>query len=112
MKIYQFTERKKADVLPDGRIRIYFDEREGVETITHEEEDAENDEHPVYGYQVAECDKLEKGAIVNAIVRTAYSQSDVEAIFRHKLAGEDDEFDKFNEFAEAAKVRAAEILEG
>ena len=48
---------------------------------------------------------------VDELIREQYSQSDVESIFRKKLAGDDNgEFDTFNSFAEQCKIQAASEL--
>ncbi len=55
-----------------------------------------------------------KEAIVNTLIREKYSQSEVEAIMRHKLNGDegaDVDFSAFNAFAEACKATAREIFE-
>lgn len=116
MKRFTFTNPQKLTVLSDGRVRIFFDEKVEKETVITVDEDGKEhkDIHDVYTYCAAEIpagEPADKGAIVNAIIRAQYSQDAVEAIFRHKLAGESSaEFEEFNAFAEAAKARAAEIL--
>lgn len=117
MKRYTFTSQKTLAVLPDGRTRIYFDENIGEETVEIIPEGKKKpikETYTVYSYRVADIpagEPVNKGSVVNAIVRADYSQDAVEAIFRHKLAGEkSDEFDTFNAAAEAAKARAVEIL--
>ena len=97
--------------LPGGRFVIYFDEQ----TIEMESENEEGkvEHYTMFGYHKAVVPALEKGEIVNAIIRSRYTQSDVEALMRHKLNGDDGadaEFDEFNAFAERAKARAVEIL--
>jgi hypothetical protein len=107
---YTFTERKTIDKCSDGRIFVYFDEKEETEKIVTEQG---QDEYPVWTYKRAETSEpLTKSKIVDAIIRVDYSQADVEAIFRHKLAGMDDEgeFHLFNIVAERAKERANEVL--
>lgn len=105
---YTFTEKKFFDELMNGKFLVYFNEEEATESVTNE--DGVESTYPIWRYEMALADSLEKGVIVDAIIRTQYSQADVEAIFRHKLAGSDDEFAAFNTFAEAAKVRANEII--
>ena len=105
---YTFTEKKFFDELMNGKFLVYFDEEETTESVSNE--DGVESTYHIWRYKMAMADSLEKGVIVDAIIRTQYSQADVEAIFRHKLAGEDDEFTEFNAFAEAAKTRANEII--
>ena len=116
MERFTFTEKKTVDRV-GGKVYVYFDEQESVETVLHKDEvtvKETQDSYPVFSYQRAEVEAEEavtKAAIVNAIVRSRYSQDEAEAIFRHKLAGdESSEFSDFNNFAEAAKTRALEIL--
>lgn len=122
MSKYTFTERKLSDRLPDGRTRIYFDETvetENVVTIDEETGKESKESYKVYLYRVADIpagEPVNKATITNAIIRAQYSQADVEAIFRHAIAGTGDgkkggdEFAEFDAFAEAAKARAMEIL--
>lgn len=113
---HTFTEPQTLAVLKDGRTRIFFAGETAEEEITTVDEKGKKhtETHPVYLYRAADIpagEPVDKGAIVNAIIRADYSQDAVEAIFRHKLAGESSaEFDEFNAVAEAAKARAAEIL--
>lgn len=119
MKRFTFTDPRKLAVLPDGRVRIFFDEKVEKETVITVDEDGKEhkDIHDVYTYRAAEIPAgtpVDKGTITNAIIRADYSQADVEAIFRHKHAGDKgekaDEFEAFNKAAEDAKSRAEEIL--
>ena len=114
-KKYTFTNKKLVDIIPSGKVYIYFDETESTETVTHKDDgtgEETSETYPIWLYQIAESSlPLEKGKLVNDIIRTVYTQGDVEAIMRHKLAGEDDgEFEEFNTFAENAKVIANQIL--
>ena len=117
MKRYTFTTQKTMDVLPDGRARIYFDEvlgEEVIEMVPEGKKKPVSEKYAVYSYRAVDIPAgvpVDKAAVVNAIIRAGYSQDAVEAIFRHKLAGEkSDEFKVFNDVAEAAKARAVEIL--
>ena len=112
---YKSSAKKLIDISSSGKVYVYFDEQEGTETANsvNEEtgEEIENT-YPVWTYLRAESHlPLEKGVLVNDIIRTVYSQADVEAILRHKLAGNDDgEFEEFNAFAEHAKTIAVNVL--
>ena len=78
-----------------------------------DEEGKEIGEHDAYSYQRVLVETLEKGAVVNAIIRLSYPQDAVEAIMRHKIAGDegaDAEFGEFNAYAEFAKAEADKIL--
>lgn len=118
MKKYQFTTQQRTAQLPDGRNRCFYNETISEETITTEDPETGEkitETHPLYGYDVVDIDgPVDKGAIVDAMIRQHYSQADVEAIMRHALAdaqGAREEFEKFNSFAEWCKTEADKILE-
>lgn len=136
MKKYKSQEPRQMDRLANGKVRYYYNEELGTETniIPAQEEGGEptEDTHPVHIYDTVDLDKPvtqeTKGVLIDALIRTAtltikegntekqagpYSQSDVEAIMRHKIAGDAGaaaEFRTFNLFAEACKAQAAIIL--
>ena len=109
---YQFLEQHKMDALPNGKVRCYYNEEVRKETITNDEAE---DTHDVYVYDAVDVDApVTKGALVDAIIRTRYSQADVEAIMRHMFAGvngSEEEFREFNVFAEVCKENAMKTLE-
>jgi len=112
MSKYQFFEPRKYDALRNGMFRCYFNEE-----ITSESQESQREgEEPVteeitkYTYDAVDVPSLDYGEIVDAIIRTRYSQSAVEAIMRHKLAGVESDFDAFNDFAEWAKTEAERII--
>ena len=115
MSKYTFDEPRKHDALNNGKFRCYYNEEtrekeritpvEGGEPITETVTE--------YIYDAVDVDALEKGILVDALIRTRYSQADVEAIMRHKIAkdeGATAEFNEFNAFAEECKVIANGIL--
>ena len=121
---YLFSEPRRLEALANGKIRCYYDEQiesEPVITATDPSDAADDQpaaEEPetvtVYSYAVVDIDGVaDKAAVVNALVRTRYSQDAVEALMRHKLAGDagaEEEFEAFNTFAEACKAEAVRIL--
>lgn len=121
---FLFSEPRRLEVLANGKTRCYYDETISEESAAPaggepgEEPAAEQDESsetvPVYSYAAVDIEgEVTKGRLVDALVRTRYSQGDVEAILRHKMNGDegaDDEFDAFNTFAEACKAEAVRIL--
>ena len=111
---YQFSEPQRTAALNNGKIRCFYNEEvhtETVETVDPETEEKVTEEVTTYLYDAVDVDALEKGVIVDALIRTSYSQSDVEAIMRHKIAGDEGaEFDAFNSFAESCKAEARRIL--
>lgn len=112
MNKYLFSEPRKYDALRSGLYRCYYNEEITEQTVTREDEGGEAVSETItnYGYNAVDVQSLDYGEIVNAIIRTRFSQSAVEAILRHKLAGEPSDFDDFNEFAEWAKAEATRIL--
>jgi hypothetical protein len=51
------------------------------------------------------------GQEVNRLIRLEVSQSEENAIYRHKLNGTgDEEFEKFDAFCERCKVTASEVI--
>lgn len=127
MNKYLFSEPRKYDALRNGIYRCYFNEEVTNQEISHETEGGETITEVIvnYGYNAVDVRSLDYGEIVNAIIRNGqrtveeegeirvvgpFSQSEAEAIIRHKLAGEPCAFDDFNSFAEWAKGEAARIL--
>ena len=118
MKVYKFDSPRKTDTLSNGKIRCYYTEQ--LEELVIEKQEAEDEDQPeddvitLYTYNAVDLDgELTKSNIVNAIIREKYSQADVEAIMRHKIAGEEgseEEFSSFNSYAEQAKLEANRIL--
>ena len=137
MKKYAFDKPMKTTVLTNGKTRCYYNEetRERPVIRPSEDRDAQDstDDEPEteteYLYDIVDIDgPVNKGTITDALIRNAtltikegstekqagpYSQSEVEAIFRHKVAGDAGaaaEFKTFNIFAEACKSVAVGIL--
>jgi hypothetical protein len=114
---YKFTEQRKMDELPGGKVRCYYNEDIQEETVTvvdKETGEERTETYPVYIYDAVDIiGPAEKGVLVDALIRVRYSQADVEAIMRHKIAnvsGATAEFREFNDYAEAMKVEANRIL--
>lgn len=117
MKKYQFTTPQRTAQLPDGRTRCFYNETVSEETITTKNQETgeeTSDTHPLYSYDVVDIDgPVNKGTLVDAMVRQRYSQSEVEAIMRHCFAdaqGAQEEFSEFNAYAEHCKEEADRIL--
>lgn len=115
---YQFTEPRRMDTLPNGCTRCYYNETVSEETITTTDQETgeeTSETHPVYGYEALDLEgPVTKAALVNALIRLRYSQSDVEAIMRHAIAGAAgaaEEFTAFDAYAEACKAEANRILQ-
>ena len=111
---YTFTERKTYDALPDGRIRVYYDEQESTETVTtvdRETEEETTDTYPVWSYLAVTADSLTRSSIIVALIRAEYSADDELAIQRQQ----DDkpiEYATYNAFVEWCKAYAGRVLLG
>ena len=115
MTRYTFSEPKKYDIVWD-KVYLYYDEESHMETNTWEDEETgetHTETYTVWTYQRAEMHTpLSYDRSVSAIIRTKYSQDDVEAIFRHKIAGIDEgAFDEFNTYADWCKGEAKRLCE-
>ena len=123
MNQYLFSEPRKTDALKGGIVRCYYNEvvSEVPEEITNpENNETTTQTRTEYAYNAVDIPApVTKGALVDAILRAGtpetpgYSQADVEAIFRHKIAkseGSAAEFTAFNNFAEWCKAEATRIL--
>lgn len=114
MKRYTFLERKVSDTLPDGRVRIYFDEVADTETVTRRDMDTDeetSETYPVYRYRAADAECLDRNTIIIALIRAEYSDNDELAIQRQK----DDkpgEWNRYNAYVEKCKAIALRTLEG
>ncbi len=117
MNKYHFSEPQKMAPMSNGKVRCYYNEVISEETIHVKDEETGElvpETHPVYTYDAVDlASPVSKGDLVDALIRTQYSQSSVEALMRHKMAnasGAAAEFREFNEFAEAMKTEATRIL--
>lgn len=133
---YTSDKPLKTVALPNGKTRCYYNEetRERPEIQPSGEDSGEaSEEEPAtktdHIYDAVDIDgPVTKATLTDALIRNAtltikegstekqagpYSQSDVEAIFRHKVAGDSGaaaEFKTFNLFAEACKATAVQLL--
>lgn len=136
MKKYTFNTPQKSVILKDGKTRCFYNETTSERPIIRptgeaaaEQGEAEPETETEYSYEAVDIeDPVTKGTLTDALIRNAtltikdgttqkqagpYSQSDVEAIMRHKMAGDSGaaaEFKTFNLFAEACKAVAVGIL--
>lgn len=117
MSKFLFDEAQKMAPLANGQTRCYYNETISEETISVPDPETKElvpETHTVYSYDAIDLETpVTKPVLVDALIRTRYSQSDVEAILRHKIAnasGATAEFREFNEFAEAMKAEAVRIL--
>lgn len=136
MKKYTFDTPQKTVILKDGKTRCFYNETTSERPIIRptgeaaaEQGEAEPETETEYSYEAVDIEgAVTKGTLTDALIRNAtltikdgttqkqagpYSQSDVEAIMRHKMAGDSGaaaEFKTFNLFAEACKAVAVGIL--
>lgn len=136
MKKYTFNTPQKSVILKDGKTRCFYNETTSERPIIRptgetaaEQGEAEPETETEYSYEAVDIEgPVTKGTLTDALMRNAtltikdgttqkqagpYSQSDVEAIMRHKMAGDSGaaaEFKTFNLFAEACKAVAVGIL--
>ena len=122
MKKYTFNTPQKSVILKDGKTRCFYNETTSERPIIRPTGEAAAE-------QAVDIEgPVTKGTLTDALIRNAtltikdgttqkqagpYSQSDVEAIMRHKMAGDSGaaaEFKTFNLFAEACKAVAVGIL--
>ena len=111
---YTFLEPKTYDTLPDGRVRVYFDEQQSTESVTHEDPEGgepTTDTYPVYTYRAADADSFTRNAIIVALIRAEYTADDELAIQRQQ----DDkpvEYATYSAYVEWCKVYADRIING
>ena len=136
MKKYTFDTPQKSVILKDGKTRCFYNETTSERPIIRptgeaaaEQGEAEPETETEDPYGAADiAGPVTKGTLTDALIRNAtltikdgttqkqagpYSQSDVEALMRHKMAGDSGaaaEFKTFNLFAEACKAVAVGIL--
>lgn len=112
---YTSIQRKSShEALPNGKIRIYYDEIESTETASHRDEESgeeTEDTYPVYLYRVVDADALVASSIIVALIRADYSSDDELALQRQQ----DDkpiEYATYNAFVEWCKAYAGRVLSG
>ena len=137
MKKYTFDTPQKSVILKDGKTRCFYNENTSERPIIRPSEEtaadqleAEPETETEYTYDAVDITgPVTKGTLTDALIRNAtltitdgtnqiqagpYSQADVEALMRHKMAGDSGaaaEFKTFNLFAEACKAIAVGILD-
>lgn len=93
-----------------GRYAVYYN----IEQITLPASDFEA-EKTVYQCDQVIAESNSRADIINAIIRSKYSESDEFAIQRKAIAqepGAQTEFEEYNTFVNAAKAIADEVIEG
>ena len=112
---YTSIQRKPShEALPNGKIRIYYDEIESTETASHRDEDSgeeTEDTYPVYLYRVVDADALVASSIIVALIRAEYSADDELAIQRQR-DDKPQEYNEYNAYAEWCKAYAACVVGG
>ena len=118
METVKSYSKKTFEGYDNSHMAVYFNERElqeptagaGSESGSGEGEEQQT----VYEYDVvlAECHGYDKGAFVNAIIRSRYTESDELAIQRHYANSKTTyktEWEEYNAWCEQAKVWATEM---
>lgn len=111
---YTFTERKIYDALPDGKVRVYYDEVESTETVTTIDRETEEETtvtYPIYTYRAVDADSLTRSSIIVALIRADYSADDELAIQRQK-DDKPSEYNHYNAFVEKCKAIADRTING
>lgn len=111
---YTSKERKIYDLLPDGRVRIYYDEQESTETVVtvdRETEQEHSETYPIYLYLVADADSISRADLIVALVRTRYTEDDELAVQRQRDDKPGD-YNAYNAFVEWCKAYTLRITEG
>lgn len=114
MTRYTFTEQKIYDILPNGIIRVYFDEIESVETINHLDIDTGNvitETYPIFTYRIADATSMDYTSIFNALLRAEYSLDDEIELLRQK-DNNISEYNIYNAYIEKCKAIAHRIIDG
>ena len=111
METVKSYTKKTFEVYDPAYMAVYFNEREVEQPLTPGEGEEEQVQ-TVYEYDVvlAEGQGYNKGAFVNAIIRSRYSESDELAIQRHYANSKTeykDEWKEYNDWCEQAKVWAS-----
>ena len=116
-----YAEPKTFFPFGDGQIVAFF----GEEIVENwQQPGAPEEAKPITGYgytgprsdggTVLPCnDPSDYGSMVNAIIRSKYTESDEMAIHRHYInsyEGHEDEWNEYNAFCESAKVLAKQWL--
>ena len=137
-KKYTSDVPRKMDTLTNGKIRCYFDEelvpKEDIIPAAEEGGEPQTVTRQEYAYDAVDMEPgFSRGDLIDALIRNRdahktetdpetgeevdvvfhYTQSAVEAIMRHKIAGTAGaaaDFRAFNTFAEECKVEADRIL--
>jgi len=110
---YGLTRPESLAVITKDKAEVRFNITEGTEPSI----DPQTEEPvtlPIFTCEKAIVDyPLDYAQIVDAMIRTRYTQGDVEAILRHKINGDEgaeEAYNTFNAFAESCKQQAQEIL--
>lgn len=114
MERYTFTERKIYDELPDGGIRVYYDEQESTETVTTRDQETQEETtttYPIYSYKVADASTSERSAIIVALIRTRYSEDDELALQRQR-DDKPSEYNEYSAFVEWCKAFSSRVPAG
>lgn len=109
-----YNPDKTYDLLPDGRVVVYYDPVHDTEPniIRDPETEEETTEtRDVYDYLIVTADSLNRNSIIVALIRAEYTADDELAIQRQK-DDKPSEYNHYNAYVEKCKAIADHTLEG
>lgn len=111
---YSFLNPKTYDALPDGRVRVYYDEVVVTETVTRKDEttgEETTETYPVYTYRAVDVESFDRSSVIVALIRAEYSADDELAIQRQRDDKVSD-YNTYNAFVEKCKAVADMVFNG
>ena len=106
---YTFTEHKTYDILPGGRVLVYYDEDASTETEVTP--DGTEVSYPVWRYSRTTAPDPSRDSIIVALIRIRYSADEELALSRQREA-KVAEFNAYSAYAEWCKAYAGFVLDG
>lgn len=111
---YSFLNPKTHDAIPDGRVRVYYDEVVVTETVTRKDEttgEEITETYPVYTYRAVDAESFDRNSVIVSLIRAEYSADDEFAIQRQK-DDKPSEYNHYNAYVEKCKAIAKRTIEG
>ena len=109
-----YNPDKTYDLLPDGRVVVYYDPVHDTETnIIRDPETGEEttETKDVYDYLIVTVDSLNRNSIIVALIRAEYTADDELAIQRQK-DDKPSEYNHYNAYVEKCKAIADHTMNG
>lgn len=114
MEGYTFINKKIYDILPNGKVNVYYDEQISTETVERKDPDTDEtliDSYNVYTYQVAVAESYTYTDIIVALIRAKYTENDELALQRQKDE-KPSEYNEYYAYVEWCKAYSKYIIEG